>query len=83
MISTPYTTQSDGYSLSLCLCIQTTSADVKNWSAKWATFNRLEVITDEKFKSIEEYGSPVREINAEITDISLTVEQIIILKLLK
>ena len=55
---------------------------LKHWSAKWATFNRLEEINYEKCKSIEEYGSLVRDIKAEITDISLTVEQIIVLKLL-
>ena len=55
---------------------------LKNWSAKWATFNRLEEIDYEKCKSIEEYGSLVRDIKAEITDIPLTVEQIVTLKLL-
>ncbi|MCJ1467309.1 hypothetical protein MMC07_005933 [Pseudocyphellaria aurata] len=56
--------------------------NVKNWSAKWAIFNRLEEINYEKCKSIEEYGSLVRDLKAEITDISLTVEQIVVLKLL-
>lgn len=42
---------------------------LKNWSAKWATFNQLEEITNGKCKSIEEYGSLVRNIKAEITDI--------------
>ncbi len=55
---------------------------LKHWSAKWATFNRLEEIDYEKCKSVEEYGSLVRDIKAEITDISLTVDQIIVLKLL-
>ena len=55
---------------------------LKHWSAKWATFNRLEEIEYEKCKSIEEYGSLVRDIKSEIMDISLSVEQIIVLKLL-
>ena len=36
----------------------------------------------EECKSVEEYDSLDRDIKAEITDISLTVEQIIVLKLL-
>ena len=55
---------------------------LKNWSAKWSTFNRLEEINYEKCKTIEEYGSLVRDIKAEINDISLSVEQIVVLKLL-
>ena len=55
---------------------------LKNWSAKWSTFNRLEEIKYEKCKSIEEYGSLVRNIKAEITDMALTVEQIVVLRLL-
>ena len=55
---------------------------LKNWSAKWSTFNRLEEIKYEKCKSIEEYGSLVRDIKAEITDMALTVEQIVVLRLL-
>ena len=55
---------------------------LRNWSAKWATFNRLEEINYEKCKSVEEYGSLVRDIKTEITDISITVDQIIVLKLL-
>ena len=54
---------------------------LKNWSAKWATFNRLEEIDYEKCKSIEEYRSFIRNIKTEITDISLTVKQIVTLKL--
>ena len=55
---------------------------LKNWSAKWSTFNGLEEINYEKCKTIEEYGSLVTDIKAEITDISLSVEQIVVLKLL-
>lgn len=55
---------------------------LKNWSAKWATFNRLDEIDYQKCKSIEEYGSLVRDIKAEINDISLSVEQVVVLKLL-
>lgn len=55
---------------------------LKHWSAKWATSNRLEEIDYEKCKSVEEYSSLVRDTKDEITDISLTVEQIIVLKLL-
>ena len=55
---------------------------LRNWSAKWSTFNRLEEINYEKCKSIEEYGSLVRDIKAEITDMALTVEHIVVLKLL-
>lgn len=56
---------------------------LKNLSAKWATFNRQEAIDNEKCKSIKEDGSLVRDIKADLTDILLTVEQIIVLKLLK
>ena len=54
---------------------------LRNWSAKWSTFNRLEEINYEKCKTIE-YGSLVRDIKAEITDMALTVEHIVVLKLL-
>lgn len=54
----------------------------KNWSAKWATFNQLKEIDYEKCKSVEEYNSLVQDIKAKITNIQLTVEQIVVFKLL-
>ncbi len=55
---------------------------LKNWSTKWGAFNRLEELYYSGCKSIEEYRSNARDIFAEIIDMALTLEQIVILKLL-
>lgn len=56
--------------------------NLRNWGFRWRTFSRLEEVSYQKHKSIDKYGSLVRKIKAEIADISLTVEQIIVLRLL-
>lgn len=55
---------------------------LKNWSAKWSAFNRLEELDYSRCKSIEEYGSNARDILAELTDMTLSIEQVVLLKLL-
>ena len=55
---------------------------LKNWSAKWSAFNRLEELDYSRCKSIEEYGSNARDILAELNDMTLSIEQVVLLKLL-
>ena len=55
---------------------------LKNWSAKWIAFHRLEELDYSCCKSIEEYGSNARDILAELTNIALNIEQVVLLKLL-
>ncbi len=59
-----------------------TRYNLNNWSAKWGVFNHLEELDYPGCKSIEGYRSNARDIFAEITDMALTVEQNVILKLL-
>ena len=53
---------------------------LKNWSAKWGTFNRFEKLDYSLCKSIEEYRSNACDIFAEITNMAPTLEEIVILK---
>ncbi len=75
-------TKNEAWTLKALWEYMKTQYTLKNWSAKWGTFNRFEKLDYSRRKSIEEYRSNACDIFAEITNMALTVEQIIILKLL-
>ena len=54
----------------------------KNWSTKSSAFNRLEKLDYTTYKLIEEYRSSAQVIFAELTNMTLSIEQIDLLKLL-
>ena len=39
---------------------------LKNWAIKWASFNRLEELNFQACKNVQEFGSKIQEIKAEI-----------------
>ncbi len=49
---------------------------------KWIAFNRLEELDYSRCKSIEEYESNARDILAELKNMTLSIEQVVLLKLL-
>ena len=49
---------------------------------KWIAFNRLEGLDYSHCKSIEEYESNARDIPAELKNMTLSIEQVVLLKLL-